>query len=362
MEKMTTEAVKDLTSYERIMAAAKGRLPDCVPVAPYMGNHGAKVGGAKISEYCKNGKVMAQAQLKAWEIYGQDMLVPQSDNYYIAEGFGVKTRFPLDSTPVVVASAVRNLDDIYRLKVPDPARDGRMPVYLEAIGRIKDQVGSEAAIRSPGTGPFSLAGHLMGTEEFLMCLAVASNDPDSEEAAAMKHLMELTSDALIAFLSAAVKAGADVVVNGDSLASNDMISPKMYREWAWPYERKVFHALRTLDAGKPFASLLHICGDMTHVLSDMADTGADLIEIDYKVSLKTAKALVGDRVCLIGNLDPSSVLLYGTPERVAKEAQQCIDAAGEGGRFILGSGCELALFTPQENVKAMIATARKNRY
>ncbi len=94
----------------------------------------------------------------------------------------------------------------------------------------------------------------------------------------------------------------------------------------------------------------------------MADSGADLVEIDHKVSLKTAKQLIGDRVCLIGILDPSAVLLYGTPERVAEASQQCIDDAGRGGAFILGSGCEVAYYTPQENMKAMIATARRNRY
>lgn len=351
-----------MNAYERVMAAAKGRLPDCVPAGPYMGNHGAKVGGANISEYCRDGRIMAEAQLRAWEVYGQDMLVPQSDNYYIAQGFGVKLRFPDDSTPVVVAPAVHSLEEVYRLKVPDPTTDGRMPVYLEAIRRIRERVGYDAAIRSAGTGPFSLAGHIMGTEEFLMNLQLATQDPDGEEAQAMRHLMGLTSDALIAFLKAIISAGGDVVTNGDSLASIDMISPKMYREWAWPYERKVFHALKAYDAGREFASLLHICGNMTPVLEDMASTGADLVEIDYKVSLRTAKEKVGGQVCLIGNLDPSSILLYGTPEKVAEESQKCIDAAGQGGRFILGSGCEVAPFTPQENLKAMIATAHRNRY
>ena len=351
-----------MNSYERVMAASRRQPTDCVPVAPYMGNHGAIIGGARIAEYCTNGQVMAQAQLKAWEIYGQDMLVPQSDNYYIAQAFGVKLRFPENSTPTVLAPAVQELDDIYRLKVPDPQTDGRMPVYLEAANRIKREVGNQAAVRSPGTGSLSLAGHILGTEEFLTQLAIASGDPDGDEARAMRHLMELTSDALIAFLKAIILAGADVAIMGDSLASIDMISPAMYREWALPYEKKVFKALRSFDAGKPFATLLHICGNMTPVLSDMADSGADLVEIDHKVSLRTAKQLIGDRVCLIGNLDPSAVLLYGSPDQVAEAAQKCIDDAGQGGGFILGSGCELAYGTPQENVKAMIRIARSHQY
>jgi len=61
-------------------------------------------------------------------------------------------------------------------------------------------------------------------------------------------------------------------------------------------------------------------------------------------------------------LDPSAVLLYGSPDQVAEAAQKCIDDAGQGGGFILGSGCELAYRTPQENVSAMIRVARNHRY
>ena len=351
-----------MNSYERVFAAIRHTAPDCVPVAPYMGNHGAKVSGALISKYCTDGRTMADAQLAAWEIYGQDVLVAQSDNYYIAEGFGVKVQIPEDHTPFVVERPVKELSDIRELKVPDPYRDGRMPVYLEAIKYMKGKVGNQAVVRGPGTGPFSLAGHLMGVEEFLIQLVTAENEPDGEEAEALRYLMDLTSDALIAFVTAAIKEGADIVTIGDSLASIDMVSPDMYRVWAWPYEKKVFAALKQYDPGRDFAALLHICGNMTPVLPEMADTGADIIELDHKVDLKTAKEQVGRRVCLMGNLDPSSVLFSGTPELVAAKSQKCIEDAGSEGGFILGSGCELAYFTPKENVRAMISTARSNIY
>ena len=351
-----------MNSYQRVFAAVRHARVDCVPVAPYMGNHGAKIGGAIISKYCTDGQIMAQAQLNAWKIYGQDMLVAQSDNYYIAEGFGVRTKIPEDSTPFVLEYPVKKLEDIYKLKVPDPFTDGRMPVYIEAVQLLKSRVGNQAVVRCPGTGCFSLAGHLMGTENFLMGLFEAENDPDGETAKALRHLLEATSDALISFAKAIIGEGGDIATVGDSLASIDMISPNMYRNWAWPYERKVFSALDDYKRKKNFATLLHICGNMTPVLSEMAETGADIIELDYKVSLETAKQCIGESVCLIGNLDPASILLNGTPELVAEESQKCIDAAGKGRGFILGSGCELALYTPVENVKAMIATARNNSF
>ena len=72
-----------MTSRERLLLAAHGRIPDRVPVAPYMGNHGARVAGVPIGAYCQSGQLMAEAQFRAWQLYGQDAVVAQSDNYYI---------------------------------------------------------------------------------------------------------------------------------------------------------------------------------------------------------------------------------------------------------------------------------------
>jgi uroporphyrinogen decarboxylase len=347
-----------MTSLERIQRAARRQPVDRVPVAPYMGNHGARVAGVRIGEYCRSGRVMAEAQYRAWERYGQDVLVAQSDGYYIAEGFGVEVEHYDDATPTLKTPAVRELQDVFGLKVPDPQKAGRMPVYLDAIHRLAEMSHGQVAVRAPGTGPFSLASHVMGTEQFLLELALADRDPGGQGERALKHLMEVTTDALLAFARACLEGGAHLVQAGDSLASLDMISPATYRKWAWPYERKFFAALNPLAERSDAATILHICGNMTAVLEQMADTGTHILELDHKVSLKTAKELIGNRVCLMGNLDPVEMLWRGTPEMVLRAAQQAIADAGSGGGFILGSGCEVPVAAPEENLKAMIA-ARK---
>lgn len=346
-----------MTSLERIRCAAGLGRPDVIPVAPYMGNHGARIAGVLVDKYCRSGELMAAAQLRAWEIYGQDVVVAQSDNYYIAEGFGAVVEHHADSTPSLKKPAIQDLGDIDRLVVPDPLTDGRMPVYLDAIRRLADRFAGQVAVRAPGTGPFSLASHLMGTERFLMELAMADLEPGGPAERSLRTLMNLTTDSLIAFAKACLEAGANIVQNGDSLASIDMISPDMYRRWAWPYEQRFFSAVNPLAASRGAATLLHICGNMTPVLDQMADTGANILELDSKVDLRVAKKQVGHRVCLMGNLNPVSVLWRGTAADVEHAAREAIQAAGPGG-FILGSGCEVPMAAPRENVAAMIHTAR----
>jgi len=80
-----------------------------------------------------------------------------------------------DSTPTLKTPATRELGEIFGLRVPNPQTDGRMPVYLEAIQLLAEKTRGEVAVRAPGTGPFSLASHLLGTERFLIELALAES-------------------------------------------------------------------------------------------------------------------------------------------------------------------------------------------
>lgn len=343
-----------MNARERVLGAAFGKPVDCVPTAPYIGNYGAAVAGVPISAYNTDGQRMAEAQAKAWEKHRLDVVVAQSDNYYIAQSFGVKIKQPENDTPYVVQSAISSLDEADRLpETIDVYRDGRMYVYLEAVRRLKEIFGSDVAIRSGGTGMFSLAGHVMGTQEFLTELALAELDEDETKLEQIDLLMTRMTDALIAFSTAAVEAGCDFAVCGDSAASPDLISPEFYQKFVFPYEKRYFSAMQSVCKKHGAVRLLHICGNTTPILSSMCQTGADILEIDHKVDLAEARQIVGDEICLMGNLDPVSVLLEGTPELVTEKSFEAIEKGGKNGSFILGSGCEVAQKTPLANIIAM---------
>jgi uroporphyrinogen decarboxylase len=138
-----------------------------------------------------------------------------------------------------------------------------------------------------------------------------------------------------------------------------MISPRTYERFAWPYELRVFQAWKEHGIT---GSLLHICGDSTKVLKLYADTGADLVEIDNMVDLSTAHQKIGDRVTLVGNVHTVNDLFRGTPESVRVASQRCIQAAGGGHGFILGSGCLVPRNTPIENVREMVRVARQSHF
>lgn len=351
-----------MNSRERFITAARMGKPDKVPVAPYIGNYAASIVGTPISEYNTNARKMAEAQIAVWEIFKHDWVVAQSDQYYIAEGYGVVSEQPYNSTPHLKKPAIEELSEVEKLKVPNPYKDGRMPVVLEAVNILRNTFKGEIVVRGPGCGPFSMAAHTMGTEKFLMELAMAEAEEDIDKQKAIFELMEFTSDCLIAFQKAVLEAGSDIATCGDSLASLDVISPAMYEKYVFPYEKKVFDAINPVCKKYDAVSLLHICGNTTKILPLICQTGTNILECDYKVNLKEAKRIVNGQICLAGNVDPSSVLLAGTPDEIRNASIKCIEDTGENGGFILDSGCEVAMYTPIENMKAMIEAARNYNY
>jgi uroporphyrinogen decarboxylase len=346
-----------MTSRERVLRTIAGEPTDCAPAAPFMYDLAAVTAGVSLLDYYTRADALVHAQLTLHRELGQDVICVGADNYYIAEGFGCTTTRGDDEMPSLERPAVPRIEDVYALQVPDPFTQGRMPMMIEAIRAVRRAVGDAVAIRCPGTGPFALASYFIGSQEWLtevgMCEAGLNNDHE----AALHHALELASNALIRFGIACADAGADVIHCGDSLASCDVISPRTYQRFAFPYQQKVFRAWREHGIR---GALLHICGDSRRVLDLYAETGAHLIEIDNKVDLVFAFQTVADRAALMGNVHTVTDLLQGTPASVREASLRCLRAA-TGRRFLLGSGCIVPRRTPLDNVRELVKTAHEWR-
>src|SRR4030095_12766537 len=96
---------------------------------------------------------------------------------------------------------------------------------------------------------------------------------------------------------------------GESLAGPDVCSPKLYKEFEYPYAKRL--AARLKEKNIPLA--YHICGNATRIAADMADTGAAVLELDYKIDMAQVKAAVRGKATLLGPIDPSGVMALGTP-------------------------------------------------
>jgi len=133
---------------------------------------------------------------------------------------------------------------------------------------------------------------------------------------------------------------------GDAAAS--LISPATYREFALPYGQQIAAAVH--DAGGLLK--LHICGNTSALLGDMAQSGGDLFTVDPMVGFETARdAYTAVGKCYKGSLDPVSDLLQATPEQCHERALDRLRLA-QGTRFMLSAGCEIPAAVPDEVLRA----------
>jgi MtaA/CmuA family methyltransferase len=137
-----------------------------------------------------------------------------------------------------------------------------------------------------------------------------------------------------------------------------MLSPRAYRKFAHPYVKQMAAELKAANVILSY----HICGNATPIISDMVATGAPIIEIDQKADQKACKAAAQGKAALMGPVDPSGVMANGTPEEVRAKCLESLANLARGGGFFLGPGCALPATTPDENIQAMVETAKQQPY
>jgi len=338
------------TSKQLILDALQGRPTPHVPTGPLAVHYCARFAGASLKEYTTSAQRMADSILRYYERFRPDAVWLSADTWVSAEAMGARVGAATEDQPFggVGMPLIRTPQDIDRLPNPDPGVQGRYPLMLEALERLVTALGRDVCVVACfDQYPFSLASALMGLQETMFRVV---DDPSFVEA-----LMERCLEYGLAYGRALAAAGADVLSGGDSPAG--LLGPQGYRERAWRFERRLIAGLKEAT-GRPVS--LHICGDARPLLADMVLTGADVVEVDQRVDLVEACRIVGPGVALWGNLDPVAVLAQGTVANVEASTRRALEAvaACRHPRFVLSSGCTLAVETPPENLEAMIRVAR----
>jgi MtaA/CmuA family methyltransferase len=325
-----------MNSLARLRAVLSRQPLDRVPNFDIFMTRAARHVGARLSDYYLDYRVLCAANLSVLQDFDLDIVQAISDPYREAADAGLAVDFPEDGLPVNRSPLIVEPADLARVQFPVSSFGPRMTDRLEAIRTLREVVGNEIPIMGWVEGALAEAADLRGVGPVMFDLVM--------NPAWLKELLERCVEVETAFAAAQVEAGAHIVGLGDAVASQ--VSPAMYREFALPYERRIFEAVRA-KGGIP---RLHICGNTTHLLADMPSSGAAIVDIDWMVDMRRAgEAMPGVVVC--GNVDPVSVFLHGTPGDVAAAVRANADAAPSG-RWISAAGCEIPDATPAANLLA----------
>jgi MtaA/CmuA family methyltransferase len=268
----------------------------------------------------------------------------------LAEACGVQVQYQSDSAPVAKEPAIKSLDEVDSLVIPDPYKDPLLSELLKTTRLVVDEIGDQAfIIGRADQGPFSLASEIRGMDNFMLDLALG------EKPEQIHKLLDFCRQVVLRYALAQIEQGAHATSIGDSPSGPDLVSPAYYREYAYPY---VIQLVSDLDA-KGLRLAYHICGNSTPIISDMVSTGANIIEIDQKADMQACKAAARGKSTLLGPIDPSGVMANGTPQLVTEKCRQALEILAPGGGFILGPGCALPATTPGENIDALVESAKK---
>ena len=253
---------------------------------------------------------------------------------YFAEGEGPKFERPLRDEAAIRA-----------LQVPDPG--GELRYVTDAVREIRKALAGRVPLIGFSGSPYTLACYMVeggGSDDYRNLKSMLYARPDL-----LHHILDVNARAVTAYLNAQIEAGAQAVMVFDTWGGN--LTSAGYEEFSLAYSRKVIAGLTKEHEGRRVPSILFTKGG-GQWLEAMADTGCDALGVDWSTNLQAARARVGTRVALQGNLDPA--VLFAPPERVRSEARRVLDAFGTGAGHIFNLGHGISQFTPPESVAALV--------
>jgi uroporphyrinogen decarboxylase len=296
-------------------------------------------------DLCKNVDLAAEVSLQPLRILGVDAVIFFSDILIPVEAMGVGVELT-DKGPEI-GSPIRSLADVQKLRIPDPA--DKVPFVGNILRKLRKDLNGEVPLIGFTGAPWTLASYMIeggGSKSFAEIKKMAFSDPVTLHA-----LLDKLATTIISYVKFQIEAGAQVIQMFDTWAGE--LTRKDYETFALPVTKRIFE-----EIGTSVPRILYINGCST-ILESMATSGADVISVDWRIPIGEAKARVGDRVALQGNLDPT--VLLGTPSNLTSTAEGILKQAGPTGHiFNLGHG--ILPPTPVDNARALIDFVKSYRH
>ncbi len=330
-----------MNSYERVLNSLKKKQTDRVPVVPEVFGVTAKAAGYSIYDYVTSPSRLAESQLHARRLIGHDMVFAFADLSVESEAIGCELEYKEKAYPVVRKPLIENLKEIHTLDLPDPQKDGRMPVVIEATTRLRDVVADTCIVAACVMGPISIAGQLIGLEGLLYHIVDSPDEVDK--------VLDYTEEVTRSYGNALLQAGAHCHIIFDPVASPMVVPRDVFRRLELPRLKRLFREFKEKGS---LVSWLSIAGNTKKILPYYRDADVELATVDYSVSLSDAFDLLGD-VAVNGNLRPFS-FVSSSPEKIKEEAKKCLKERGNRWGYLLGSGCEVPIEAELDNIKPLV--------
>ncbi|MEG3765940.1 uroporphyrinogen decarboxylase [Alteromonas sp. 14N.309.X.WAT.G.H12] len=298
---------------------------------------------------CKNADLACEVTLQPLRRFPLDAAILFSDILTIPDAMGLGLYFEAGEGPRF-AHPITCQADVNKIGVPDP--EGELQYVMNAVRTIRRELKGEVPLIGFSGSPWTLATYMVegGTSKaFTKIKKMAFAEPGL-----LHQLLEKLADSVTHYLNAQIAAGAQSVMIFDTWGG--VLSPRDYKLFSLQYMARIVEGLTRENEGRRVpVTLFTKNGGMW--LEAIADTGCDAVGLDWTIDIAEAKARVGDKVALQGNMDPS--MLYASAQRIEEEVAHILSGFGEGSGHVFNLGHGIHLDVPPENAGVFVDAVHK---
>jgi uroporphyrinogen decarboxylase len=293
---------------------------------------------------CTSPEYACEVTLQPLDRFPLDAAILFSDILTIPDAMGLGLSFVHGEGPQF-ENPVRDARSIQRLGVPDPETD--LGYVMDAVRLVRSELDGKVPLIGFAGSPWTLATYMVeggSSRTFSRIKAMRYEDP-----VALHTLLTVLAESVATYVRAQIEAGAQIIQIFDTWGG--VLTPSDYREFSLDYMTHVIEALPEKNDGRPVPVIIFTKGGGPW-LEAMVDSGADCLGLDWTVDIGDARARVGNRVALQGNLDPSALL--ASPEHIREAVADVLGAYGHGTGHVFNLGHGITPDVPPEHAAAMI--------
>ncbi|MGB1092527.1 MAG: uroporphyrinogen decarboxylase [Oceanobacter sp.] len=293
---------------------------------------------------CMNPELACEVTIQPLERYPLDAAILFSDILTIPDAMGLDLYFETGEGPRF-KKIIRTEADVQSLSVVNTEAD--LDYVLKAVSTIRRELNGRVPLIGFSGSPWTLATYMVeggSSKDFRHIKAMMYDTPE-----VMHQLLDILAKSVIDYLNAQIIAGAQAVQVFDTWGGT--LSDVCYKEFSLKYMQQIVDGLIREHEGRKIPVILFTKGS-GQWLEAMADTGADALGLDWTTDIGSARARVGDRVALQGNMDPS--VLYASPATIRAEVKRILTSYGQGSGHVFNLGHGIHQFVDPANAGAFV--------
>ena len=295
-----------------------------------------------------NPEYATEVTLQPLDRYALDAAILFSDILTVPDAMGLGLSFAEGEGPRF-ARPLRDEAAVAALAVPDM---DKLRYVFDAVASIRRALGGRVPLIGFSGSPWTLACYMVegaGSDDYRLVKSMLYGRPDL-----MHRILAINADAVATYLNAQIEAGAQAVMVFDSWGG--VLADGAFQTFSLAYTQRVLKQLKREHEGQRIPHIVFTKGGGLW-LEEIAASGADVVGLDWTMGLKAARARVGDRVALQGNLDPN--VLFAPAERIRAEVIRVLDDHGPGNGHVFNLGHGISQHTPPEAVSVLVETVHE---